>query len=271
MRTSLTFGIIIFVAASGCCGAVSGVGESVKITVMGGRPIVSNVFLNGHGPFRFLVDTGAETNQVDASISRRLALAPTFRTEFVTATGTTYVEGGRIREVRLAGALAGDQEFLFTTLDGVHALSGDIQGVFGQEFLSRFDYLLDLSARSLTLGSPAPAGDRIPTERIDGRPALATSLGRLVLDSGSDALVLFREGTRIRLASATLRTASGIATVESAQFPRIRIAGREYTAARCDFIPQTTLAEDGLLPLSVFRAVYVSNSGGYVVLDPGRK
>ena len=46
---------------------------------------------------------------------------------------------------------------------------------------------------------------------------------------------------------------------------RIRVGRRDYHAARNAIVPQPDIPEDGLLPLNVFQAVYVSNSGGYVV------
>ena len=53
---------------------------------------------------------------------------------------------------------AGSREFLLTSLDGVHVISGKIQGVLGQEFLSHMDYLLDMENRRLILGAAALEG-----------------------------------------------------------------------------------------------------------------
>src|ERR1700722_8909365 len=73
--------------------------SSVTLHITMGRPVVDSVFLNGEGPFRFLIDTGAQSNQIEASIARQLRLTPTFRTEMATVAGTIAVPGGRIAEV----------------------------------------------------------------------------------------------------------------------------------------------------------------------------
>ena len=41
--------------------------------VRDGRPIVDGVYVNGHGPYRFLVDTGTMRNLIDADLARKSA------------------------------------------------------------------------------------------------------------------------------------------------------------------------------------------------------
>ncbi len=237
---------------------------ALKLSVLGGRPVVSQVFLNGQGPYRFLLDTGAQTNQLDAAIARKLALVPTFKIEMATAAGTTRVGGACHAEVTLGSASAANQEFLFTTLDGVHALSSDLQGVLGQEFLRHFDYLLDLRSKTLAFDTDEPNGERVTMELIAGRPTLQTSLGRLVLDSGAETVLLFHG--ELGSSVSGIRTASGFAFVQTGGSVRIRIGEREFKFAQSASVRQPEVREDGLLPISVFKAVYVSNSGNHLVL-----
>src|SRR5579872_6673730 len=124
MSKLIAFGSLMIIAVALPCNARSlpPSDGSIRLRLMGGRPVVDDVFLNGQGPFRFLVDTGAQTNQIEAPIARKLGLAPTFRVEMVTAAGTVPVAGGRVPEVSLGSATATNQEFLFTTLDGIHTL-----------------------------------------------------------------------------------------------------------------------------------------------------
>jgi len=235
--------------------------------MMMGCPVVDGVFLNGQGPFRFLLDTGDGTNQLETSLARRLGLVPAFRSEIVTVSGTIPVTGGRITEVSLGRATASNQEFLFTALDGVRTLSPEIQGVLGQEFLARFDYLLDFANRRLVLGAPVPeGGSRVGVETIHGRPAIETSEGKLILDSGADAAILFR--TSSTAADSQVRTNSCSTVASMVHSLRIRIAGREYRPANAASIPRASWEEDGLLPARLFHAVFVSNSGKYAILDP---
>jgi hypothetical protein len=261
--------ILIVIAALPCNGRAAQLSEtSVKLHMVMGRPVVDSVFINGQGPFRFLLDTGAQTNQLDAAIARQLGLVPTFQVEMATVSGTIPVSGGRIVEVSLGSANASNQEFLFTALDGVHALSVDVQGVLGQEFLSRFDYLLDFARHRLLFGEAASeGGTRVGFETIDGCPAIETSEGKLVLDSGTNTTILYRpsfsgpEGP-------VVRTASGTAAVSTIQSLRLNIAGREYHLTRTASIPRALLGGDGVLPAGMFHAVFVSNSGKFAVLNP---
>ena len=240
---------------------------SVPFHMRMGCPVVDGIFLNGQGPFRFLLDTGAQTNQVQASIAAKLGLTPMFRTNLISAVGGNLVVGGHIAAVSLGPATGSNQEFLFTSLDFVHTLSAEIQGVLGQEFLSRFDYLLDFANRRLVFGAAAPdTGSRVRFEAIDGRPAIETSAGKLVLDYGTDTTILFRASSSAP--DARIVTASGPGSVSTIQCLRLRIAGREYRSAKAASIPRGSLDEDGVLPASLFHAVFVSNSGKYAILDP---
>lgn len=241
---------------------------ALKISVISGRPVVDGVYLNGQGPFRFLIDTGAQTNQVETRIARRLNLKATFRTELATVAGSGLVEGGRMEKVSVGAATAMDQEFLFTGLEGIHALSASIQGVVGQEFLSRFDYLLDFTGHRIVFGASEPeGGSRTALDLSSGRPRLDTDKGRLILDSGAEIAILY--GGSINRTGSRVLTASGSAPVSEARDLRFRVAGQQYSTVAAA-IPRASSEEDGVVPASVFRAVYVSNSGKFVVLNPSK-
>ncbi len=238
---------------------------SLKINVILGRPVIDGVYLNGKGPFRFLIDTGAQTNQVEARIARELGLAPTFRVEIATAAASAMTAGARISLVRLGSVTAADQEFLFTGLDGVHALSGGVQGVIGQEFLSRFNYLLDFRGRRIVLGAPEPGGGiRTDLNIVDGRPAVATERGKLVIDSGIETALFF---TASEESGGRVLTAAGDAFVSAMKTFTFRIGGRLYTTAGAS-AGRGNLREDGIVPASLFQAVYVNNADKYIVIDP---
>jgi hypothetical protein len=246
---------LIIIAAAPLAGRTSSADQPfVKLEILGGRPVASRVFLNGQGPFRFLLDTGAQSNQVQVSLARKLGLAPSFQVALDTASGTTRVPGGRVAEVTLGDATAADQEFLFTTMEAVHALSPDIQGVLGQEFLSRFDYLLDFRGRRLVFSATAPDGRRTPARVIDGRMAIQTSYGDLVLDSGTQALVLFHTPAS-SAPGGTIRTASGAGAVSMVQDAMVRIGAKSYRPAMAAVAANPAAPEDGLLPASVFGSI----------------
>jgi hypothetical protein len=273
MRTSLTVDFIMILVVATTCKAASSNAPStpIKLSILGGCPVVHQVFLNGQGPYRFLLDTGAQTNQVEAGLARKLGLTATFQVDLDTAAGSSRVAGGRVGRVTLGSAEATNQEFLFTSLDGLHVLSPDIRGILGQEFLAHFDYTLDFHNRQMRFGDSPSSGIRVPVRLIDGRMAVATSQGELVLDSGTDTLILFRSSSQS--AAAQIRTASNL--VESVAVRRareLRIGDHLYHPANAVFCAPCSSGrstrEDGLLPASLFHAIFISNSGGYVLLDP---
>jgi predicted aspartyl protease len=270
MPNLLAYGSIIITAAVVTCNARSlpPTDGALKIDVIVGRPVVEGVFLNGRGPWRFLIDTGAETNQLDVGVARKLGLAASFRSEIQTPAGRALVPGGRIGEVTLGSAAASGQEFLFTDLAGVHALAGKVEGVLGQEFLSRFDYLLDLAGHRIVFDAPAPDGGRAAMDLVAGRPAIDTDRGRLVLDSGTGTAILF--ATTPSASRTRIVTAAGSGAASAVRNLKIRVAGRSYSVAAA-YVSRSTPLEDGLLPASTFRAVYVSNSGRYIVLEPSTR
>lgn len=242
---------------------------AVKLQMRDRLPVVDGVFLNGKGPFRFVVDTGAAINQMEPALANALELTPTFKSQLgASTTGWTFVTGtGGIR-VSIDGVEADDQMFFFAGLASLRLESTDVQGILGQEFLSKFDYLLDLKAKRLEFGAQSRTpqnGVRMDFTLVDGRPAVDTSLGRLILDSGADAVVRFNVsgGAMLRQVT-TLTGTTSVGMIRS----RLLIDGRAVWTGDAVAAPmQAGAGADGLLPVTLFERVYVSNSEGYLILD----
>ena len=267
MKSYTTFTCLVLALALPSMVTANPAADEVKLEIREGRPVVDGVYVNGHGPYRFLLDTGATLNQIEPALAQSIGLTKTFETPLTTSTGITSASGSEGHEVRLGPKSADGQVFLFAGMDAIHQLSSDIQGVLGQVFLSRFDYLLDVRARRMAFGNAAldGKGTRAPFTIVQGRPVVATNLGQLVLDSGAHFMVRF--GVRAAEATHEMVTASGTTQVGTV-FSKLVIAGR--TLWRGDAIAVPRPAEsgaEGLLPISVFKTVYVSNSENYVVLD----
>src|SRR5262249_21996558 len=132
----------------------------------------------------------ANTNLIAAGLSRQIGLKVTFQTAFASVSSRRMAFGSTGNEISVDSARAIGQEFLVIDIDSPSDLSGDIQGVLGQAFLSRFDYMLDLQRKRLSFGEQGPAGTRSQFIMINGRPAVSTNLGQMVLDSGATALLI---------------------------------------------------------------------------------
>jgi hypothetical protein len=94
---------------------------------------------------------------------------------------------------------------------------------------------------------------------------VATNLGGLVLDSGVNRLTLFY----VEAVALTHRMITMTGSVPVGMIPsKLVIGGRMFWHGEAVAVPRP--AEDetvGLMPASMFRTVYVSNSDGYVVLE----
>lgn len=239
---------------------------AVKMQVEEGRPIIDGVYVNGHGPYRFLVDTGANVNLIETGLARKIAMNPTFQVDLATSTGHTPTPGSDGNEVSLDAVRADEQKFLFTGLEEIQKLDPGIRGVLGQWFLSRFDYLLDLRANRLEFGKQERTGTRAPFTFVNARAVVATSLGNLVLDSGVARLILFgvesHGGDMGTIKSLTGSKATGTAS------RKLVIEGRDvWHGEAVTMASQTEPGVEGLLPLSLFKSIYVCNSESYLVLE----
>ena len=229
--------------------------------------MVDGVYLNGHGPYRFLVDTGTTLNHVDPRLAQDIGLTSTFTTELRTAIGKTPASGTSGIEVALGPGRVEGQTFLFVGPVVLYQSSSDIQGVLGQEFLSHFDYALDMRAKQMTFGTiaMAPSRTRVPFQLVDGRPVVATSLGPLVLDTGTPLMIRFT--VPATLPTRELVTASGrveVGTIASA----LVIGGHLLWHGDAVAVPRPAeFGAAGLLPSSVFSSVYVCNSERYLVFN----
>jgi hypothetical protein len=101
----------------------------IKMQVMKGRPVVDGVFVNGHGPYRFLVDTGANVNLIETHLARKIGMSVTLQVDLASVASTTALEGSDGNEIVLDSVEAGRQEFLFSPLTAIHEISPGIQGL----------------------------------------------------------------------------------------------------------------------------------------------
>src|SRR5215475_4489869 len=130
--------------------------HALKLDIRSGRPVVDGVYVNGHGPYRFLIDTGATFNVLNAKFAASIDLPVTFTTTLTSSSGVTTARGTDDAEIRLGSSVAARQPLLFSNDDALREISADIQGVLGQAFLLGFDYLLDLRGGRLTIGVNQP-------------------------------------------------------------------------------------------------------------------
>jgi hypothetical protein len=255
-----TLASLFILSAVNCLGA-----NTVYLEIRNGQPIASGVYVNGQGPYRFLIDTGSTLNHLDARLAVKIGLGETFRTSLLSCAGRASVTGATGIDVSVNSAVAHNQTFLFT-LASFHDVWPDIEGILGEDFLSHFDYMLDIRARRLVFGPPESSreGTRIPYRIDHGRPVVATNLGWLVVDSGASRVTRFRQRA---FPTAEMATATGKLAVGMVHCT-LKIG--EHTLWSGEAVAVSRAVEpglDGMLPVRVFKSIYVSNSGGYMVFE----
>ena len=110
------------------------------------------VTINGRGPFRFLVDTGAQATVVTARVTDDLGLVPTGRATLVAMASRTAVETIALDGLEFAGRRFNN---LTTPLLRDRDIGAD--GIIGLDSLQDLRVILDFRADAITV-SDAPLG-----------------------------------------------------------------------------------------------------------------
>ena len=264
--------------------------ERVRFRLVRDYLIVVSVQVNGRGKFDFLLDTGTNTTIITPTLATQFNIRPVARVELVTVAGSTITPYALLPRLALGSRSTENIEALITDLPELCKLDARICGVLGQNFLARFNYLLDYRERRIEFVDADEnrlRGTRLPIEQNEGRLLLTvqstkpsqTAL-KLVLDSGTLVLVLFESGYRklrggIELSNESFvqaATNAGKSTTRSGILRQLRFGDESLshllvTLLQSQLITQDR-TEDGLLPTCLFRAIFFNNKEGYVILNP---
>jgi hypothetical protein len=250
--------------------------------------ILVPVTVGARGPFRFLLDTGSTHTAVTERLATAVDAAPVARTVMRAAAGsvgclvvalpTVAVDDG----VSAAGLTA-------TVLPqaAAVALGPGVDGVLGQDFLSRFAFTIDYR-RSRILWHDAdyvapgtrltlvPAQDRwlVELPQPANAPGSAPTLRRFVPDSGADTLVLFGERRASRLiaswraGTSALGSLAGERAVRTATVDGLRVGKATLDRQVAAIVPSAAPEDpDGLLPLHLFASVFFSAKSRALVIE----
>lgn len=224
-------------------------------------PIIDGVYLNGKGPYRFLVDTGAESSVLSPVTASELGLVPAYRVELTTATGSRLVPAAEAT-VSWGGFIQRSEVLLYEP-----PVSG-VDGVLGQNILAKSSYLIDYRNGRVVIGESAVGGIRLPLRFVAGRPVIDTDpLGELVLDSGASHVVLFASADCVeRQGSGILRTNHGRSEVSTGRVRLLRVGAA--VLSNLTVAVAEPRSGTGLLPASLFASVYVNSREGYAIVNP---
>jgi hypothetical protein len=273
-----------------CSGREAAPGLEVRFDLHPSQIVVVPVLINGTGPFEFLLDTGTDTTIVEPELAKSLRIRPNGRTVLETVAGSKVVLRGTAATVSLGPVSRSSLDVLIDEIASVRGLRREIRGLLGQDFLARVNFLIDYGRRRITFELAGEIGSRLRGTRLSfGRiDNLITLEGRagappgrrftLVLDSAAPSVILFgpyradplaTRAAATAVAGTSFRTSLPVRRGELRDFVvgDIRL-GNRAVALLPSVSPAGTRREDGLLPASLFRAVYVNQDEGFVILNP---
>jgi Aspartyl protease len=262
--------------------------------------IVVRVRINRTGPYDFLVDTGSQITTIDPVLASDLHL----RIE-----GTTGVSGVATQSrnafafldlIEVGSHSVPQSLAVIQDIAELKAADPRMRGILGENFLSRFDLLIDNRQQILCLDesrtlAQAVKGEHIPLEQPHGprddlpftRPMIVSvrlttadvAPVLLRLDSGSNTALLYAAQPRLLRVSVSRarvlkRVVNGVEQA-FAVLPAQDILVGACPVRQVSFvIPVNGVGsgpsprEDGLLPTSAFERVFISYSKNYAALDP---
>lgn len=249
--------------------------------------IVVPVRLNDRVTADFLLDTGTNTTLVQTEFARQLGLQARDRMELVTTAGSQIVPRASLPALACAEKTVRNLEVLVSDLAEVRTVLPNVRGVLGQNFLSQFNFLVDFDQRRISFQDEPEAGwcgVEVPFIDSDNRILITVASGqRMLLDSAIAELMfftgksqtpeatLFAEGLTRR----QFRSDAGSGEVWQGKLRRFAIGNLLFTDVPVNLLAQSPQemqrSEDGLLPLSLFRAVYFDHRQHRLLLNPLRR
>jgi Aspartyl protease len=266
---------------------------TTPIHEVAGVPLVE-VSVDGAGPYPFVLDTGATVTMVTGQLLQALNIAPT-RSEVIAGSfGESRQQRVSPRSLAVAGLGANNIDIDMLDAGQLGILEGHAQGILGENFLKRFDVLIDNDRQILTLDrtnrlAQSLAGERLPLSLGDRSsedltpdrlivalraPSLVERSMLFLVDSGTNTAIvyplknetLFSRG----VASGRIDSLNRNQTCRLAQTP-LTIGSQTYRQvmiAICENMRHDNIDNDGLLPTRLFRRLFISHRDKYVIANP---
>jgi Aspartyl protease len=296
---SLTLAVIMLPSLQAephCPGNVA----SLRLRLFQRSQIIVPVTINHSGPYDFLVDTGAQVTTVDPALAAELHLRIEGTTGLVGVGFRTRPSFAHLDTLEAGSHAVANTLVVVQNLEYLQAADPHIRGILGGNFLRYFDALIDYARPMLCLDdtkamqsdmkgkrialvtAPHPDGGVLSTEPLIipvHLSGVATRTLLLLLDSGINTPFLYNSGKDMAggfSVSVPIRDRGpdGVERV-FAVLPPQDIQVGTLTFHQISFVtPAATRKDiphvevDGLLPIGLFRRVYISYADRFVVLEP---
>lgn len=257
------------------------------------------VMLDGYGPYDFVVDTGAQITTIDVQLAAQLhpkALGPTHVVGVGAYSRAAYAQ----LQLLQAGTYSmKDPLVLVQDLTQTEQINHKIRGILGENFLARYDLLIDYAHQILCLDDSKQMQSRVKGERVALMPmpgednSLPFTLPLVVsthvsgmsdrrlllqLDSGIGVPVLFESGKQLAhtqyFGLPQRHSDADEVTHPFAVLPPQDVQIGDHAFHQVPFVTPVTggtavekQAVDGVLPTALFRSAFISYADHFAVLE----
>lgn len=278
-------------AETQCPGKVAG----VPYRLVNQFEMVVKVSINHGGPYGFLLDTGTQTTMIDPALAASLQLSRYGNARVASAGMSASAYSSQLPLVEVGPQKVTDLEVLVYDLSNFQSRGLIIQGVLGEDFLEHFDMLIDNVHKLLCLDSSgairkdirgphtelvasSEVGDDLSKLMVvEARLSDASRAVRLMLDSGTNGAVLYNTSGYLAPPPAGHLRGTGMdgkGLMFSALPPQdvkigsLRLASVSFFSLARTQQDARAKGFDGVLPLSLFRRVFIDHADHYAVLEP---
>ena len=268
--------------------------ESLPYRSLNRHQIVIPVSINHSGPYNFLLDTGTQMTMIDPALAAELHLAGTGQASVRSGGVNTSASIAQADLVEAGTHQARGLKVLVFDLAVQQGKSRELRGVLGEDFLGQFDLLIDNAHSMVCLDDAGRMRTDVKGRRVEllssaadeglaRPPVVAVKLSdgmrpaRLELDSGAEVSFLFDTSFMAlgvpKLVSVSGSGATGeqrafralppqnvkIGSVEMTKVPFVAFSAAQKNAHTSDF--------DGLLPIGLFKTVFINHAEHFAVLE----
>jgi Aspartyl protease len=270
--------------------------QTVRVPIGGydGKPTVQ-IWLNGTGPYKFILDTGASVTLVQRRLLQQLHISVRDPVTIRTVSGGSFSQRGVAQTVALGGMQVEHLEVDTLEPTQLYGNKQRVRGLLGENFLNHFDILIDNEQRTLTLDSTSGLAEKLVGEHLQVSqfsgfsstflpdrlvvqltvPSLLQRKLLFLVDSGTGIAMLYpspgqawqptqdAEGVYIR--------ALNVIQNCKVETTTLKIGGGRFPGtplAICKGLTRGKGDLDGLLPTRGFHQLFVSHRGGYVIVNP---
>jgi predicted aspartyl protease len=119
--------------------------------------ILLEAMVNGQGPFRFVLDTGAGLTILSPDLAARLKVVKGETKEGLGAGGGVEVHFGSVQSLALSEVRLQDLQVGIMNLSAISQACGiDLDGIIGYNFLKEFRVLIDYPRQTVTFEMHTP-------------------------------------------------------------------------------------------------------------------